>query len=326
MGGLSFLEAKVVQPATKRDYLKRYIAFIQFCTVRQLPRGSRESDEIAMLEWADHLFSEGAPASDGTKSLAASLHFHPERGRLAGACMPRVSRAMQAWGRLRPANGRLPPAYRIVCGITVALVLLSRRDMAVATLVALSAYLRPGELFGLRCRDLVRPLPMFGTSFGRWSLLLGPYATRKPTKTGIYDDSVILDHESLNWLGDEISLLLANRGPDEPMWTFDSSDYLRMFKQAVAMLGLEHLGLVPYSLRHAGPSWDALTGRRPQREIQRRGRWKSTASVVRYERASRVLAALHEVPGPMLRYLSLCEQHLASYVKGDVPPPRPPTT
>ena len=77
MGGLSFLEAKVVQPATKKDYLKRYIAFIQFCKVRQLPRGSRESDEIAMLEWAGHLFSEGAPSGYGTKSLAAFLHFHP---------------------------------------------------------------------------------------------------------------------------------------------------------------------------------------------------------------------------------------------------------
>ena len=72
--------------------------------------------------------------------------------------------------------------------------------------------------------------------------------------TSIYDGSVILDHKSLNWPGDVTSLLLANRGPDEPRWTCNDSDSLRRFKQAVAMLGLEHLWLVPYSLQRAGPS------------------------------------------------------------------------
>jgi integrase len=325
-GGLSMLETKVVTEPTVKDYTRRYGEFKAFCALHLLPLGSRGSDEIALLEWADMVYLDGKPASDGTKTLAAFLHFHPERSRLAGAAMPRVSRALQAWGRLRPAHGRIPPAYPIICGIVCCLVRLGRSDMAVAALVALSGYLRPGELLGLRCRDVVAPMPMFGGGYSHWSLLLGPIDMRKPTKTGVYDDSVILDHPSLQWLGCELEKLMRYRNPDELLWLFSDQDFLRMFKLAAKMTNVGHLDLVPYSLRHAGPSWDALLRLRGQRDIQRRGRWRSPASVVRYERSSRVLAVLHELPGPTLHFLNLCELNLASFVRGDVLPPRPPTT
>ena len=91
--------------------------------------------------------------------LAAYTHFHPHNGRF-GQPLARVARALQAWARLVPPLGRIPPAYPMVCGIVAALILLGRPDMAVAVLIAMSAYLRPGELcvgatWCRRCRGSV---------------------------------------------------------------------------------------------------------------------------------------------------------------------------
>jgi hypothetical protein len=278
-GGLSMLQTKVVTEPTVKDYPRRYGESKALCALHQLPLESRDSDETALREWAGMVYLDGEPANDSTETLAVSLHVHPKRCRLAGATRPRVSRALQAWGRLRPAHGRTPPAYPIICRIVCCRVRLGRSGMAVAALVALSGYLRPGELLGLGCRDVVAP-----------------------------------------------EKLMRYQSPDELLWLFFNQDFLRMSKLAAKMTNVRHLDLVPYSLRHAGPSWYALRRLRGQRDFLRRDRWRSPASVGRYERPSRALAVLHELPGPTLHFLNLCELNPASFVKGDGLPPRPPTT
>eukprot|EP00959_Pyramimonas_sp_CCMP1952_P341554 7154714-Pyramimonas_sp.AAC.1 len=60
-----------------------------------------------------------------------------------------------------------------------------------------------------------------------------------------------------------------------------------MIAKALKVCQLEGLGIAPYSLRHAGPSWDVIAGRRSQLEVQRRGRWASMSSLIRYEKSSK---------------------------------------
>ena len=194
-----------------------------------------------------------------------------------------------------------------------------------ASLVATSGYLRPGERLNLLRCDMVEPLPKLGDAYGHWNIVLGSTdrLQPQPTKTGIYDDAVILDHRELAWMN-PLLRRLVQRGPsDEYLWSFDEIEYRREFERAAVKAGLGHLHLVPYSLRHAGPSWDSLVHKVPQREIQRRGRWRSAASVVRYERSARVLSVLRSLQPATLRYLEYCETHLADLVlavfgKGDL--------
>ena len=89
-----------------------------------------------------------------------------------------------------------------------------------------------------------------------WSLLLGPVDLRKPTKGGIFDDSVLIDHLTLLWLAPLVAKLKASGDQDDPIWPFTRAACGRQFAKGVRKLHLEHWGFVPYSLRHSGPSWD----------------------------------------------------------------------
>ena len=308
-----------MKPATLADYGRRIGMLSQYCLTAGLTMGSRALDEVAILEWADHSFAEGLSAQEGTKMLAAYTHFHPENGRF-GQPLARVARALQAWGRIVPSLGRIPPAFPMVCGIVSALKSQGHADMALAALVALSGYLRPGELHDLRGRDAVAPMPQFGEGYQFGSLVLGARDVG-PTKTNIYDDAVILNHPSLQWVSGLLERQVASHPGMAPLWDFDDMEFKVAFVRAAELSGLGHLGLTPYHLRHAGPSWDALTGLRGQREIQRRGRWASQTSVVRYERASQVVGALQRLPDVTLVYLHACKMHLAEIMLDQALPP-----
>ena len=313
----SILEGRAVKDETRKVYADLMCELVLFAAESGLQMGTREQDEMILLEWADEAFLEGRPSADGSKMWAAYTHYHPARGRL-GDPLARARRAMQSWSRLAPSHGRIPPAFPMVCGIVAELAKAGWPTMCLAVLVATSGYLRPGELLNLRGADLVEPLVSLGPAYSHWSIVLGSTDKENPlpTKMGIYDDAVILDHSELEWMDPLLAKLVHSRPRQEPLWDFTAVDFRREFSQAAVKAGLGKLNLVPYSLRHAGPSWDALVHRTPQREIQRRGRWKSPGSVVRYERSSRVLAVLRALPPIILAYLEFCETHLADLVRG----------
>ena len=194
--------------------------------------------------------------------------------------------------------------------------------MGVAVLTAHQAYLRPLELFSIRRKDLIPPATGSG-ALAHWCLLLGPWETRRPTKSGVYDDSVLLDHPSLEWT---LPLLagLKQGAPDGCIWPFTREAFTRSFGRAVRALGLRSWGFVPYSLRHSGPSWDKVEGRLSLDEIQRRGRWQNPKTVMRYERSSRVSALLSTLSPAVVRYLQRCEKFLRQFVVGDAPLPELP--
>ena len=85
---------------------------------------------------------------------AAYTHYQPARGRL-GDPLALAMRAMMAWNRIAPSHGRILPVFPVVCGIVAELARAGLGDMCLATLVATSGLLRPGELLNLRRGDMV---------------------------------------------------------------------------------------------------------------------------------------------------------------------------
>ena len=156
-------------------------------------------------------------------------------------------------------------------------------QMALATLVALSGYLRPKELIRLRKCDAIPPVA--GVSVC-WTLLLCPEEEMEPSKTGVFDDSLTLDSPYLqNWFPAAMSQLADSRST-ERLWSFAWPSYLKVFKECRRQLGLPKL--VPYMLRHSGVSIDRANHYRDAAPVQKRGRWMSHKSVARYEKAARL--------------------------------------
>ena len=75
---------------------------------------------------------------------------------------------------------------------------------------------------------------------------------------------------------------LARGDAKQRVWRFSHAEFVPVFKTAAASIGLP--SLVPLQARHSGASIDSAGKHRSQPEIQRRGRWKTLASVLRYER------------------------------------------
>ena len=248
------------------------------------------------------------------KFLAALGHYYPEYGK-GSKLLPRARRATQGFSKSSPSGSRVSPPHEGIAAVAVELARLGEPDMAIATLVGHQAYLRPNELHSLRCQDVLEPAARSGV-YSHWTLLLGPLETRVPTKTGVFDDCVILDHPLLLWTGKHLARLKLGRPPAESIWPFDREQFHRQFKLAARRAGIEKWQVVPYSLRHSGPAWDRATRRLTLPEIQRRGRWLSERTVIRYERSARTLALLSGQPPAFLAYLRRCARFLQAYVEG----------
>ena len=199
--------------------------------------------------------------------MASVGHFHPSLGKSATA-LPRARRLLQGWSRMEPAAARVPPPHCAVCAVAVEIARDGYRDMSIATLLAHQCYLRPDELHSLRRQDLIPPQGSQGAE-ASWSLLLGLINLRRPTKTGIFDDCVLVDNPSLSWIQDHLRRLRLAGRLDEPLRPFSRANYKRVFGRAVRRLSLSAWGRVPYSLRHSGPSWDRSSRRLSLQEIQR---------------------------------------------------------
>ena len=89
-------------------------------------------------------------------------------------------------------------------------------------------------------------------------------------------------------------------------------------------MGLNRIGFVPYSLRHAGASADYLNRLRTIQEVQFRGRWRTERSLKRYCKSSLAQAAAAEVPAAVLKFGNDVEANLTRFFDGSMIVPRPP--
>ena len=95
------------------------------------------------------------------------------------------------------------------------------------------------------------------------------------------------------------------------------------FRKACRALGVD---AVPYQARHSGASEDRARGRRRQDEVQKRGRWSSIRSVMRYEKGGLLQQSALQLSSELRVYLQACEARLGEIILGttaDIPVPPP---
>ena len=131
-------------------------------------------------------------------------------------------------------------------------------DAAIMMFLAHHCYLRPGELFRCKWRYLTRNA---SPSTQRMALTLHPAELQKPSKTGEFDETVVID---LPWLINVLDRVRKSRDGDSPLVPVAPRAMAALFDEALVVLGIpEVLGReTMYVLRHSGPSADAWHERR----------------------------------------------------------------
>eukprot|EP00435_Cladocopium_sp_Y103_P071693 s675_g38.t1 len=92
-----------------------------------------------------------------------------------------------------------------------------------------------------------------------WGMVIGNRDLETPTKTGLYDDCILLDSPGRSDLGIVMKYLVA-RCEHTDSYLFQGLTlhaYNKAIKKACDSLKLEKLRLTPHNLRHSGPSTDA---------------------------------------------------------------------
>ena len=115
-------------------------------------------------------------------------------------------------------------------------------------------------------------------------------------KTGEYDHTVQFDLPNQTWVGERVLDLARGRPPQEKLFATTYQDLIKYFKIAASRVGAGPLHCSPYGLRHGGASHDKAANMRGLLDIQRRGNWKSWASVRRYEKSGRIALQLAKLP------------------------------
>ena len=165
---------------------------------------------------------------------------------------------------------------------------------AVAALLQYDLYTRPSEILGIAGTDLVAPVR--GMS-GFWGVIFGNSDRQERTKTGAMDDVVLADSLHRPWS----NVLLRHLGRKMKnvhthVFSLTLAQYEDWFRRFSSLHQLPPDTFSPHTLRHSGPSFDALHKHRNLSEIQQRGRWASASSVQRYKKPGRLLMQASKLP------------------------------
>ena len=145
------------------------------------------------------------------------------------------------------------------------------------------------------------------------------------SKTQEYDESILLDSQDSSFLGPLISDLARRRGPTLPIFSISQKDVASALRKAALSLRLANLGpITPYRLRHSGASWDFASGKRALGEIQRRGRWRSSTSVRRYEKGGRLNEQVGRLDAATRTHALHCAKAVVKVLGGQLSPLKPP--
>ena len=317
LSGRSLLEELAVRRPARLQYQHYLDRWVRFCDAKEMSMRTDAEVDSALVVYFNHCFLTGRQAYEGEKTMAALMDKVPEFSKLGTRKAPRAWRCLQGWRRLTPGRTRRPLPLAVWAAIATGLCQRGHPQMAVWVLLGLSAYLRPSENMRLRRKDLVPPASGVTRS---WALLVAPEEVGVPTKVNTVDDSVLLDSPWLMWLTPALRALREG-DLNLPLWDFEYPSLTRELKVVSEYLGLPPV--VPYQLRHSGPSLDRIRGDRTQEECRKRGRWQSHGSLVRYEKHARLAQEWNAYAEQQREHFLMCEERLEAVVLGMRPAPTP---
>ena len=203
----------------------------------------------------------------------------------------------------------------IKSSISGVMLVAGHRSMALFNELTFSTYARPGETLKLKAADFVEKNPKLA-AHPYSVLVLAPVERVESSKTGVFDEVLILDDQRVPWMESVMKKHVQERfrdqGPEASMWSFNAKQYLQVWRDAVSVLGVGNLAKSPYQNRHGGASRDSLLKLRSVASIQRRGRWAVDSSARIYDKPGRLQQCVNKHSG---RWLSFGEKVRRSFAE-----------
>ena len=264
-----------VTAGTAQQYLKAVSGLVDHLLFAQARFTTPQEKDRAIATYICHL---ARPEGE---------FIHPQRGQnlMAGVVfvcpdwahrLPKSWRSLAAWRRNFIAGEGGPETCEMIWCLIAEMREAQREEEADALSLQHDCYLRAGELLLLRVTDV-------SSDGDDWVIRLGIKERKEKTKTGSHQGVRV------DWPGTEAMLKkrTARRAPDEKLFSITSASYRQAWHEAGLALkkriGIDSFVIgPPHSVRHSGPSRDSATGYRSIWQIQRRGRWQSEKSVMRY--------------------------------------------
>ena len=224
--GLTLLQDQKISDVSRGNFEREWNELSAFCRTFRLALTTSTTADIAISRYLDSLFLDGYNHDKGEKAIAAARHFRPDLPLGDSRSMPRTYAAVRGFRRLAPGHTRPPlprPALFAAVGLAGAT---GRLELALALALSWDCCLRlPSDLVRLTGASLIPP-----TNASRaWGLLMYPDEQGVRSKTGNFDEGVVLSRVMSAAAGEALARLQALRAPTELLWTFNAGQFQRAF-------------------------------------------------------------------------------------------------
>jgi len=230
----------IVKARTLALYRKSVAWFFEWCMALQitLPHTFWQLDEL-VSQAIDHLYNEGEPRGVAGNLLSGFAHLVPPlRGHLPGSW-----RLWQAWGRQELPCRAPALTWSMIRAMAYVCQAWGYMDVAVVLLGVFLAFLRTGELVGLRCSHIL----LNNTHSGMVFVQL-PHTKTTSRSGGI--ESVSFD---CLWVRGMLGRFLRTNEPGDYVLTRTANQFRKIFEACIGELNLNN-SFRPYSLRRGGAS------------------------------------------------------------------------
>ena len=234
---------------------------------------------------------------------AGSAAYHGLVALYPGLRMPQALRTLHSWETLVPGEEGLPVAAELLMCMADRLRSggdTKRREAADIIELSFDGYLREMDWEQLRGADVQDAGPTRSGEAGVVSdavaIMLGMQSRGEASKTG-HNQGLLIDFPGVRQM---LRRRKAAVEPNEHLFSLRQPEYRRLWKEIVMEMGVEGLVGKPHSVRHTGPSRDVFLGYRGLREIQRRGRWRADASVLRYAKTHYYVRCMAQTPRDLI--------------------------
>ena len=259
------LESQIVGSNTRGRYAEAFAAFCRFARVnlKELASDVSKMDNI-LAAYIEFMWEDGEPKSFANYAVA-SVQFHIPA---AKRHLPFSWKLVATWNKLElPARVTpLTPSMAMAfAGLFYEWRWVSTGHMV---MVAFSCFLRTGEMFQLRRRDVVLP-----TKKGQAGVLFLQDTKGGQRKHIQWEKVTVYEQVALDCL----SALCKNKQAGELLLDISVYRFRAIWRDAVEALRLTHLRVQPYSIRRGGATSAYRQGMSFE-ELMSRGRWQHLAT------------------------------------------------
>jgi hypothetical protein len=274
----------LVHAVSDRTGLYAYVPavrrWLEWCKVFEPNLANAQDMDAALADYCAYgCFMQKFNISEGRNALWGSTCVYPELMNHT----PLAQRALKSWDRLAVGGEGGPIPITLVMLIFQDLREHGEIEASDICILCYDCYLRASDWALIQVRDV---------SFGSMgvAIQLGIPERGETTKTGTRQ-GVRPDYELTTRL---LRRRTQNRQPQEPLFTISAAQFREAWEKSCARL--RWWPGPPHSLRHSGPSHDALHGYRTLDEIKNRGRWRAKTSVLRYMKTHVLVACEAALP------------------------------